>query len=247
MSSAEATIIKARSSERGMEVLDQVDYRLAQSEQEKDSVYRLRYQAYLNEGAIEPNREQRTTDRFDDLPNTWIFGVYIEGVLASSIRISLATPEYRTSPSVDVFPDILQPELAKGKVIVDPTRFVAAPDRAKRFPELPYVTVRLGYVACGYFNANIGLATVRAEHRAFYRRVFLQEPLSEPRLFPGLLKPVGLMAADYPAIRERVFQRFPCMRSSSFERRMLFGRSAERHVATANWQDSPLERASIAP
>ena len=221
---------RSRQFERGIELLDQVDYRLAETEEEMDAIYRLRYRAYLNEGAIEPNRDERTTDRFDDSPSTWIFGVYIEGVLASSIRISLATPGHRTSPSVDVFPDILQPELARGKVIVDPTRFVADPDRAKRFPELPYVTVRLGYVACGYFNADIGLATVRAEHRAFYRKVFLQEPLCEPRIFPGLLKPVGLMAAAYPTIRERVFQRFPFMRSSSFERRMLFERHGQHFL-----------------
>jgi hypothetical protein len=247
MSSAHQMKSNGRPFDRGMEVLDQVDYRLAETEEEKDAIYRLRYRAYLNEGAIEPNRDQRTTDRFDDTPNTWTFGVYIEGALASSIRVSVATPEAWTSPSVDVFPDVLHKALARGKVIVDPTRFVADPDRAKRFPELPYVTVRLGYVACGYFNADIGLATVRAEHRAFYRRVFLQEPLCEPRLFPGLLKPVGLMAADYPAIRERVFQRFPFMRSSSFERRMLFQRSGERQSAAMDVQDFPFERASIAP
>ena len=86
---------------------------------------------------------------------------------------------------------------------------------------------------------------MRAEHRAFYRRVFLQEPLSEPRLFPGLLKPVALMAADYPAIRERVFQRFPLMRSSSFERRMLFQRSVERQSAAV--QVGTFERASMVP
>jgi N-acyl-L-homoserine lactone synthetase len=245
MSTAQKGTGKSRPFDRGL--LDLVDYRLAETDEEKDAIYRLRYRAYLNEGAIEPNREQRTTDRFDDMASSWIFGVYIEGALASSIRISLATPGHSTSPSVDVFPDILQPELARGKVIVDPTRFVADPDRAKRFPELPYVTVRLGYVACGYFNADIGLATVRAEHRAFYRRVFLQEPLCEPRLFPGLLKPVGLMAADYPAIRERVFQRFPFMRSSSFERRMLFQRSGEPQSADVHVQDLPFERASIVP
>jgi N-acyl-L-homoserine lactone synthetase len=247
MSSAHQTKHQSRSSDRGVEVLDQVDYRLAETEDEKDAIYRLRYRAYLNEGAIEPNREKRTTDRFDDMPSTWIFGVYIEGTLASSIRISLATPENWTSPSVDVFPDILHPELARGKVIVDPTRFVADPDRVKRFPELPYVTVRLGYVACGYFNADIGLATVRAEHRAFYKRVFLQEPLCEPRMFPGLLKPVGLMAADYPLIRDRVFHRFPFMRSSSFERRMLFERPGERQAATSGEADLPFERATIVP
>jgi hypothetical protein len=245
MSSASQTKNISRPFERSLEVLDQVDYRLAETEEDKDEIYRLRYRAYLNEGAIKPNGDQKTTDRFDEMPNNWIFGVYIEGALASSIRISLATSEHWNSPSVDVFPDILHPLLERGKVIVDPTRFVADPDRARRYPELPYVTVRLGYVACGYFNADIGLATVRAEHQAFYRRVFLQESLCEPRLFPGLLKPVGLMAADYPAIRERVFQRFPLMRSSSFERRMLFQRGGERQSSVM--PDRKFERASMLP
>lgn len=230
---------------RGLELLDQVDYRLAETQAEKEAIYRLRYRAYLDEGAINPNREEMVTDKFDDAPNTWIFGVYLAGILASSIRISVATPEYPTSPSVEVFNDILGPEVARGKVIVDPTRFVADPDRAQRMPELPYVTVRLGYVACVHFNADIGLATVRAEHRAFYRRVFLQEPLCEPRLFPGLLKPVGLMAADYRVIRERVFSRFPFMRSSAFERRMLFDRDGVSPY-TANSHRFPLAPRSAA-
>ena len=245
MSLVEPAASTGRAALRGAEVLDQVDYRLAVTEADKEAIYRLRYRAYLNEGAIEPNSDEINTDRFDEMPNTWVFGIYVAGMLASSIRISVATPDCRTSPSVDVFPDILQPELAAGKVIVDPTKFVADPDRAMRMPELPYVTVRLGYVACGYFNADIGLATVRAEHRAFYRRVFLQEPLCEPRMFPGLLKPVGLMAADYPAIRERVFGRFPFMRSSQFERRMLFGR--DDNPASANLHQFPFSRASLAP
>lgn len=238
MSSAAQGATAARASERGSEIFDQIDYRLARTDEEKEAIYRLRYRAYLTEGAIAPNAEGKTTDRFDDMPNSWVFGVYFEGVLASSIRISVATPELPTSPSVDVFSEILQPELAQGKVIVDPTRFVADPDR-KRMPELPYITVRLGYLACAHFNADIGLATVRAEHRAFYRRVFLQEPLSEPRLFPGLLKPVALTAADYRATRERVFGRFPLMRSSRFERRMLFER-ADQIEALKQVSSAPL-------
>jgi hypothetical protein len=101
-------------------------------------------------------------------------------------------------------------------------------------------------VACAHFNADIGLANVRPEHRAFYRKVFLQEPWGEPRLYPGLIKPVGLMAADYPAIRDRVFQRFPYMRSSAFERRMLFQRSADRQAHAPSPTLSPLERTSVA-
>lgn len=212
------------SAARGHELLDRIDYRLAETDAEKEEIYRMRYRAYLNERAIEPNADEIVTDRHDDMPNSWIFGVHVDGVLSGSIRISVASPSMPTSPSVDVFQDILWPELQRGKVIVDPTRFVADPDRIQRAPELPYVTVRLGYVACCHFGADIGLATVRPEHRAFYRRVFLQQPLCEARLFPGLLKPVGLMAANYREIQERVYARFPFMRSSAFERRMLFER-----------------------
>ena len=238
---------KSRPFERGIELLDRVDYRLAETEADKEAIYRLRYRAYLNEGAIEPNSERMVTDRFDEMKNSWVFGVYIDGGLASSIRISVATPAFPTSPSVDVFSDILGPELERGMTIVDPKRFVADPARASGFPELPYVTVRLGYVACGYFNADIGLATVRAEHRAFYRRVFLQESWCEPRIFPGLLKPVGLMAARYRTTREGVFQRFPYMRSSYFERRMLFERNPGRDVPVPALADCMADRPSIVP
>lgn len=239
----------SRSSERLTYPLDAVDYRLAESEADRERIYRLRYIAYLREGAIAPNTDGRVTDEFDESPNSWIFGVYLDGELASSIRISVATPEHESSPSVNVFPDILKPELAAGKNIVDPTRFVADPSREKRYPELPYLTVRLGYVACAYFNADIGLATVRAEHQAFYRRVFLQKPLCEPRLFPGLIKPVGLMAADYLSVRDRIYERYPYFRSSFFERRKLFERG-QRPVEAApvlTLPQFPFAQATIAP
>ena len=214
--------------ERSFDPLENVDYRLAEIAEAREEIYRLRYRAYLREGAILPSASERVCDKYDDLPNTFIFGVYVQGELFSSLRVSVLTPEWRESLSSEMFGDLLLPELDRGKIIVDPTRFVADPEKARTFPELPYVTVRLGYVACTHFNADIGLANVRPEHRAFYRKVFLQEPWGEPRLYPGLIKPVGLMAARYPEIKERVFLRFPYMRSSAFERRMLFERPAKR-------------------
>jgi hypothetical protein len=210
---------------RGSQLLDRTDYRLAETEADKEAIYRLRYRAYLHEGAIEPRIDRRLTDRFDNLPNSWIFGVYFDGQLASSIRISLATRDNPDTPAVDAFRDLLEPQLARGKVIVDPNRFVADPLRKDKFAELPYMTVRLGYVACAYFNADIGTATVRQEHQAFYRRVFLQEALCAPRSYPTLTKPLCLMSADYLSVRERIFERYPCFRSSYFERRKLFERS----------------------
>ena len=158
----------------------------------------------------------------------------------------MLTSEWRQSCSAEAFGEILHPRLDRGEVIIDPARFVADPGKAKGLPELPYLTLRLAYMACEYFNADLGLAIVRAEHQAFYRRVFLHETIAEPRFFPGLLKPVGLMAADFPAMKERVFERYPMMRSTAFERRMLFERVGERRTRPAPIVPD-YEQTSIAP
>jgi hypothetical protein len=219
---------------RSLNLLERVDYRLAQTAAEKEEIYDLRYRAYSREGVLKESAERRVTDQFDDLPNTWIFGVHLFGELFSSVRISLLNAQWRQSTSAHVFGDLLMPKLDRGEVMVDPSRFVADPDKAGRFPELPYLTLRLAYMACEYFKADFGLAIVRPEHQAFYRRVFLHETIAEPRLVPGLARPFGLMAADFPALHERVFERYPIMRSTAFERRMLFERSAERAPAPAS-------------
>jgi hypothetical protein len=221
----ETKTTRSGSPTRKVELLDQVEYRLALTEVEKEEIYNLRYRAYVAEGAIEPRADERLSDRFDELPNSWTFGVYLDGELTSSIRISVASPENGDTPAVEAFGDLLKPELAKGKVIVDPNRFVADPVRRTKYPQLPYVTLRLAYVACQHFNADIGTATVRKEHQAFYRRVFLHQPLCLPRPYPTLTKPLCLMAVDYPKLREKVFQRYPMFRSTDLERQMLFGRN----------------------
>src|SRR5205809_169244 len=73
--------------ERVLELLEKLDYRRARSEDEKEAIYRLRYNAYLREGSIAPNFGRRLTDRFEDTPNSWTYGLFIDGKLSSSIRI----------------------------------------------------------------------------------------------------------------------------------------------------------------
>src|SRR3569832_1706905 len=120
---------KSAASMRGLDLLDHVDYRLVQTADDREQVYNLRYRAYLREGAIRPSADERVVDQYDELPNTWIFGVYVGDELYSSIRINIATSEWRTSPSVEVFGDVLHPKLDRGMVFVDSTRFVAYPDK----------------------------------------------------------------------------------------------------------------------
>jgi hypothetical protein len=222
--SNEARVLVPSFNDHVQELLGRVDYRLAETDEEKQAVFRLRYQAYLREGAIGPNRSEALTDHFDETDNGWVFGIYIDGRLASSIRVHVASQERPISPSLEVFRDLLEPELALGKKVIDPTRFVTDPDMARRHAELAYVTVRLGFVAGEHFNAEIGIASVRSEHKAFYRRLFGLDEACEARRGPGLVKPVSLMKIEYASVRPQILSRYPFMRSTVFERRMLFQR-----------------------
>jgi hypothetical protein len=227
---------------RGSELFDRVDYRLIETPEEKEDVYLMRYRAYLQGGLILPSESLRVSDRYDDVPNAWTFGIYVDGELCSSLRLHVLTSEWRMSFAPELFGDLLHPRLDKGEVFIDSARFVADPEKARRYPELPYLTLRLAYLACEYFNADTGLALVRAEHQSFYRRVCLHETIAEPRSFPNVLKKVVLMASGLRSRREQVLTRFPIMRSSAFERRMLFQRHSFGDAVV-----STFEPASIVP
>src|ERR1700722_19015978 len=90
-----------------LDLLDQVDYRLARTPAEKEEIYNLRYRAYLREGAVKPSADHRVTDRYDELPNSWTFGIFIQSELCSSVRISVLTTEWRQSFSPEVFGEII--------------------------------------------------------------------------------------------------------------------------------------------
>jgi hypothetical protein len=219
--------------ERVVQLLERVDYRRIDGTDDREAIYRLRYDAYRREGAIEPNFTRRFSDEFDDMANAWLFGVYVEGELASSFRLHVSTPQSPDIPALHVFPEELKPLIDAGKIIVDPTRFVADAASARQYPELPYATVRIGHMAGEYFNADYVLATVRAEHQAFYKRVFGHHIVCPPRHYPSLNKPISLMLVNAHEEREHILQRYPFFRSTLFEKRMLFERRAQMAQLTA--------------
>ena len=211
--------------DRVLGLLERVDYRRAETTEEREAIFRLRYQAYLREGAIAPNASERFCDPLDDRTTPGSSGSISR---ASSQARSGCTSPRGSRPSCrpsTSSPISSSPEIGAGKTIIDPTRFVADRAASRRFPELCYVTTRLAWLASEYFQTSLLLATVRAEHQAFYRRVFGHRLICEPRHYPSLAKPISLMALDYMMARERVPLRHPFFRSTFFERRMLFART----------------------
>jgi hypothetical protein len=213
--------------ERIIQLLPRVEYRLAESAEEREAIFRLRYTAYLREEAIRPNSDELFTDPVDEAPNCHLVGLHVDGRLASSMRLSVGTAAMPAIPTAQVFPDILDPLTARGQVIIDPTRFVGDRETSKRLPELPYLTVRAAWMAAEHFDADLLLAAVRLEHQPFYQRLLGHEPLCGPRPYPNLAKPVALMGLDFRRMRAGVVARHPCFASTAHERWALFGRAGQ--------------------
>ena len=208
--------------DRLFDLLDRTDYRAAVTDEDREEIFRLRYDAYVRANGISPNFSQRLSDHFDDLDNTTIFGLFVEDELAATIRVSVATSEHPECPGMEVFPKTLEPELAAGKIIIDPTRLAARDSFSRRYPSLlPYMITRLPWMVGEYFKADIILAAVKPEHVSFYERVFDCRIVGEPGYYPELKAAHYLMFCDFPAVRDKVNQTQPIFRSSLFERRML--------------------------
>ncbi|NGP16655.1 N-acyl amino acid synthase FeeM domain-containing protein [Devosia aurantiaca] len=225
-----------------IELLDSVRYRRVSADQQFDPVYRLRYDAYRRENFIPINSQQVTRDSYDDAANCYCFGVYIDDTLVSSIRFHHVTGQDRTSPSRTIWPEVLEPILDRGDNYIDPSRFTADHDASLAIPALPYLTLRIVAMASIFFSVRYTISSVRAEHSAFYRRVFGSHRLADERYWGELQFPVCLYAADVPTIRNRVFERFPFFMSTAEEREALFGADPDlRAVAPSARQAHRLE------
>jgi N-acyl-L-homoserine lactone synthetase len=207
---------------RVAQLLTRTECRRADSSEEREAIFRLRYQAYLREGAIPPNSSGTFSDRYDETGNVHLFALYVDGELAASVRLHIASSERPECPTLEVFPDLLQPELDAGKILVDSTRFVADENLARLHRGLPYVTLRLTMLAAEYFGADHLLAAVREEHQAFYRRAFNHRLICGPRPYPLLAKPICLMTLNFPTAADDLYRRYPFFHSTVSERRRLF-------------------------
>ncbi len=211
--------------DRVLRVLEDVEYRNMRTKSDREAIFRLRYEAYVREGAIAENSERMFYDKDDNAPNVTLVGVYICGKLAGSIRLHDTCSDEKYLPSTSVFPEFLEPEISAGRKIIDPTRFVADYEMSRKFPELPYITLRVPWMSMEHFDAELMLAAVRSEHQAFYRRLWGNEPICAPRPYPKLSKPICLTALRYRDAKQNVLDRLPFFASTNHEREMLFGRN----------------------
>ncbi len=208
------------------ELLKRVEYRRADSSEDKAAIFRMRHKAYVSNGSIEPRADEMFSDEFDETPNAWLIAVFIDGELASSIRIHIASDSEAAFPAMRPFPDIIGPRLNAGLRLMDASRHVNRLEFTKQYPEMPLITMRPGFLAERFFDINYLVGACRAENQNAFRRMLGVSQWAPPRSYPGLTGQWALMAYDCEVLRPRTYSRYPFYQSNFDEQLALFGRSS---------------------
>ena len=185
--------------------------RLAVDEATRREAFRLRYDSYLDQGHIRPNRTRMFEDRYDGLPNSRIVVVHDEIGPVGSVRVCLLGRPGMVSPASEAFPaelSSLLETLPADSFAAEITRLVRSPAAADD-QALVFLLYRLANYIGFVEQVALLLASVRRNHAVFYKRLGF-EVASEPRPYPGLTCEMQLMQSGRKAY-ERSFARFPLM------------------------------------
>ncbi|WP_438751806.1 N-acyl amino acid synthase FeeM domain-containing protein [Pararhizobium sp. O133] len=209
--------------DRLLELLDHVEYRRVETGEDMEDVARVRFKAYKMADIL-PLSGNMLIDDIDFDSHAYVFGIYFEERLISTVRVHHVTPDHRVSSSGSVFGAEIGSLLDSGMSLIDPVRLAADPEILKEMPAIPYLTLRVATMASEHFDVDRCLSLVKPQHAAFYKRVFDAETIVTPQKNCGSYKiDLTLLAARVREIRPWLYTRFPFFDSEAFERRMMFG------------------------
>jgi hypothetical protein len=204
--------------------LEQVEYRRCESGEDLEAVYRLRYKCFHSHGLLDASEEQTLADPIDQAPNCYIFGVFMDDRLVSTVRIHHLTQKTPYAPTMSVFGDILEPRLAAGETFIDPSRLAVDPDASAWNRVLPHITLRPAVFGNSWFKSTGTISMIREEHSGFYRRFFRSVQMTAPRLYPPFTMPIFFYESRSDWNLQWIYDNFPFFAATALEQRMLFGR-----------------------
>jgi N-acyl-L-homoserine lactone synthetase len=214
-------------------LMGRLECRRATRKADLTDVFRLRYRAYYGTDLIKANRSGLSVDAYDLMDSCQIFGLYLDGEIVAAIRTHLVDQATPTSPSVFFFPGIFNPYLRQGASFIDGTRFCVSPERTAELSHLPFLTVRIAFMASIHFEADYNISLIRGEHGAFYRRYFGFETWAAEQTVDAYDFPVDLYVGEMASKRAAIEARMPFMSSSFEERLLLFGNDMKDQGVTS--------------
>lgn len=209
--------------------LERCTYRAMNSAEDLEYLSRWRWQHYMEQETIK-NRSMTAAD-FEDgkdhLPTARTIGLYVDGQLASAMRLHAINSDDYNIDVVDIGRDIVERKVADGRRFVYSSRWVSDPRFSGTIP-LIVATTRITPLAAEYHRADFALSSSRENHVKMYERMQNAVVWSDkPEPLENLEYLYHLISSDYHAFRERIpFDRQGYL-SSRREREEMFAPHAD--------------------
>src|SRR5258708_21638676 len=143
-----------RFADRVLRLLERVEYRRADSPADKAAIYRLRHEAYMRAGTVEPRPTGMFHDAMDETDNAWLIGLFIDGELASALRLHISASPRAPLPELASFRDLIQPHLTAGRTIIHASPFVSSLEPSQQYSQIPYITLRPTVLSHEFFSPH---------------------------------------------------------------------------------------------
>ena len=203
--------------------------RVAETRAERKAIFKLRYDIYRAEGAIPENTKRELQDEFDIVGNPILLGLYQADYLIGSVRLHLIDATQSISPAKSVFPLEIANHFSKGIKILDPNRLcLVRGDMNERKMRLMSL-LRIPFMAAQYFDVDFVTATSRPKHMNLYRRIFGGALIANPRAYPTMLLPHGLMISNFRKHKHKTLNNLPVFDSTHAERSTVFSITSGHH------------------
>ena len=178
-----------------------ISLRIFSKNTDRESIFGLRYRAYLEAKLIDSCARQTFSDAYDDMDSTKTIGAFHNDVCIGSLRLAFgragsATP---TMPCQSVFGDAdILTSPSSGR-LVEFTRMVVAPDISNNsFRTTLYGSlVRAGMIVCNAGRADMALIAVLPKMMPFYKAMCGFKYIAGPRAYPGVTFDTNLMGGDF--------------------------------------------------
>jgi hypothetical protein len=177
---------------------------LAQTPEDFDAVYRLRYDCYRCTEAITPRPDRRFSDPFDASLNHFSFLLRDpEDEPAATVRVSVVRPDlgWTDSPAGRVYGDHSAFQAIARQSFVEASRLCFG--RQARRETFVRLVAHMAALA-DFYDVGWLVACPRVEHARSYERMFGFQPMAAPRRYFGVAFDTTLLGVRTHALRAHV-------------------------------------------
>lgn len=204
-----------------LDTMDRLEYRRIVAADDLEDVGALRRQAFNARQLYHEKFDGPVIESLDFAPGSFVFGLYYDGVLVSSLRLNVVEPGCHPTSAMAACPETINPLLEQGMTFVELSRFAIDGDAVAEVPLLPALTHRLSVMMTIHLNADYCIGLVKLKHEAYYRRMFRATRLAGPFVPDGMFPDTVLLGVSR-ANQAYVTGRNPIFFFTPTEARLLF-------------------------